>query len=61
MADRVIDRLVSSLASGLMGKDEFIQAVEGQASGMRSANAEVAATPDAPASIRATERCTEQQ
>jgi hypothetical protein len=45
MADRVIDRLVSSLASGLMGKDEFIQAVEGQASAMMSTSAEAAAAP----------------
>jgi hypothetical protein len=50
MADRVIDRLVSSLASGLMGKDEFIQAVEGQASAMRSASAEAMVAPDAPSS-----------
>jgi len=30
MADRIIDRLVSSLAAGLMGTDEFIDAVESQ-------------------------------
>jgi hypothetical protein len=44
MADQVIDRLVSSLASGLMGTDEFIEAVEGQARVMRPANAGAAAT-----------------
>jgi hypothetical protein len=30
MADHVIDRLVSSLAAGRMGTEEFIQAIEGQ-------------------------------
>jgi hypothetical protein len=38
MANQVIDRLVSSLASGLMGADEFMDAVEGQARVIRSAN-----------------------
>lgn len=55
MADRVIDRLVSSLASGLMGKDEFIQAVEGQASVMKSVSAEKTATLDAPTSVQTAE------
>ena len=30
MADQVIDRLVSSLAAGLIGTDEFIDAVQSQ-------------------------------
>lgn len=61
MADQVIDRLVSTLASGLMGKDEFIQAVEGQASAMRSASAEVAPTPGVPAGAQAAGRSAERQ
>jgi len=32
MADQIIDRLVSSLAAGLMGPDEFIDAVQHQVS-----------------------------
>jgi len=50
MTVRVIDHLVSSLASGLMGKDEFIEAVEGQASAMRSVSVEAVAAPGVPAS-----------
>ncbi len=30
MADQIIDRLVRSLAAGLLGTDEFIDAVESQ-------------------------------
>jgi hypothetical protein len=35
MADRIIDRLVSSLAVGTIGTQEFIQAVEYQASAIK--------------------------
>lgn len=36
MADNVIDRLVSSLAAGLMDTEEFIDAIESRVGMMRS-------------------------
>ena len=36
MADRIIDRLVSSLAAGLLATDEFIDAVENQVEAIAS-------------------------
>jgi hypothetical protein len=56
MADQVIDRLVSSLASGLMGKDEFIDAVEGQARVMKPANATPVPSPTTLSDARSAAR-----
>jgi hypothetical protein len=49
MADRVIDRLVSSLADGRMDATEFMQAVECQASEMKPVAGAAAAEPCAAA------------
>jgi hypothetical protein len=42
MAEQIIDRLVSSLAAGLIGTEEFISAIEDHVGTMQS-------SPDKPA------------
>jgi hypothetical protein len=46
MADKIIDRLVSSLAAGLMGTDEFIDAVESQVLTIRPAAKDAREQPE---------------
>ena len=46
MADQIIDRLVSSLAAGLIGTDEFIDAVESQVGTITPAAKELRQTRD---------------